>query len=443
MNWTAMIHKVLGFFWTRVWKDTWLIDMLGDFFRHVVGKPIESRADNLEQQLSYKDIVTSDYIPPIRILLDASSEAPASVLLSEFVIGSSQIGGGTNRYQYNCLNRLSVPDIIYNKVINPDIKLQRGIDFQCFDGVFIFNEKLSDIGFSSNFITWKDKLYVCYELWTQSESYSTLRDSFTGIMQLPDNWLWKYPGAVEAAWSIHINGSNKLDVLKLLGAVGQCPVAGSRGAVQSVQDNVVTLNGIQYKGKSSDLCIVKKDEHVQPGDPLFAASSDPQDFPKIYTWKDTLPSILASLPVLTDFGVFTADNKDSQTVIGNVLPLHGDKYADYQTLCTQRNSDLTVPYVQLPASLNPAQYILSNVWKHSGFVIITPSSNQEDMTLAVNHILKRTVMGAMPTVFRYVSGTQTETIVPDKDTVDKLMLYYRDSVNNNTQWKERFNDFRP
>ena len=39
-------------------------------------------------------------------------------------------------------------------------------------------------------------------------------------MGLPAQWVYKYPGAVQAAWSIKQNGANQRDVVKLLAAIG-------------------------------------------------------------------------------------------------------------------------------------------------------------------------------------------------------------------------------
>jgi hypothetical protein len=56
---------------------------------------------------------------------------------------------------------------------------------------------------------------------------------------------------------------------------------------------------------------------------LFVASENALDYPRVITWKDTIPSDIASIPVVTDAGVLTASNRDGLSPVNNVLPLTG------------------------------------------------------------------------------------------------------------------------
>lgn len=437
-KWAKLVRRICGYFWTTVWKDTWLIQLLGKFFQHVSGQVLQDRLLQIDNQLHVAYTVQPDKWHPVRILVDAQTQSSAVIPITQFVIGSSSIGQTVQGTKYSTLQQLGIPVKIQNKVDTPDILLNIDTDYTVQDGCIKFNQPLDQIGFRSTIVTVAGQIKVCYQLWGIYQKYQTLRDAFTGILQVPNYWLYKYPGAVEAAWSIKLNGSNKRDVLRLLGAVGQCPVAWQQGTVSDVQDSTVIIGDHTYTGEGSP--IVTKGQYVLKGQPLFVASENALDYPRVITWKDTIPSDIASIPVVTDAGVLTASNRDGLSPVNNVLPLTGQNYIQYQRLCAQLNADLNIPYIQLPDNMNPAQFLLSTVWKHSGFIIVAPSSNYKDMCIAARVIVQNTALGAIPIIYRYAAQTYV-TIQPDLQVTSKAIAYYNESVNNGLQHKERYNDF--
>lgn len=260
-------------------------------------------------------------------------------------------------------------------------------------GTIQFNKQLPQYGFQICVQTVGNQLKNCYQLWAVYREFKTLRDNFTGILNLPSSWLYRYPGAIEAAWSIKQKGANQRDVKRLLGAIG------------SVQD------------------------------------IDSVDF--VYTHKTGLPQGFPGIHVVTDVGVLYASN-ESDSVADNILPLlttpGGASSTVYRALCAARNADIRVPYAELPATVNPAQFIFSKVWGPSAVLIVTPSSNQKDMKLAVNFIAANTALGTMLLAYMPYNGSY-KLLYPDKQVEEELMVYYNTSVNNGTDYKERLGDF--
>jgi len=62
--------------------------------------------------------------------------------------------------------------------------------------VIEFNIPLSQQGLTTTLAIVKGQLVECYELWGVYRHFASCMDRFTGILELPKEWLWKYPGAV-------------------------------------------------------------------------------------------------------------------------------------------------------------------------------------------------------------------------------------------------------
>ena len=165
------------------------------------------------------------YIPEnksyVKILVD-SNNTSGTIMIQDMVIGSSSVGQSTNKQAYKTLQDMDMPDYFQLSVSNSKVQLKQGIDFEFFPdrNTIEFNKPLPDYGFEVSVQIVNGAPVSCYVLWAVYEQFLTIRDSFTGIMDIPQDWLWKYPGAVEAAWSIKQNGANERDVKQLLMSIG-------------------------------------------------------------------------------------------------------------------------------------------------------------------------------------------------------------------------------
>lgn len=442
MSWQKIIYKILGYFWLNVWKDTWLLQCIVDWFKYVLGDAVYSRLKSILNQTSCQAVVTSDVAAPVRILVDARVSSGVIPVSSLYISssGGSYIGQTNDKAVYSRINIANIPITIQDRVKKPSIVLKYGTNYTVDKNSFVFDKPLESYGFSKTFVTIQNQLKCCYQLWGIQDTYTTLLDKFTAILQLPDYWLWKYPGAVKAAWSIQQNGSNKKDVIKLLSIIGNCPVAGESGIVHVISQNKVKIGDTQYIGHGA--CLVGQGEYVQENTALFSASQNPYDTAHVYTGQQELPLIVPYIHVLTQTGVLKARNT-TLPVQDNVLPLEGQNFSQYKEHCIHMQQSQYVPYTELPEDVNPAQFIFNKVWGASGFLIMTPSSNQEDMNLAAQFIARNTVKGAIPVIYRFDPDrpSSPDLLYPDGKVHQEIMIYYNTSINNGYSYKERLGDF--
>lgn len=364
-------------------------------------------------------------------------------MIQDMVIGSSTIGQATDKQSYKTLQDMDLPDYFQLSVSNSKVQLRQSTDFEFFPdrGTIEFNKPLQEYGFEVSVEIVNGAPVSCYVLWAVYEQFLSVRDSFTGIMDIPQEWLWKYPGAVEAAWSIKQNGANERDVKRLLGSIGGCPFSTVSGKTE-VNGNTVKIGDTEYKGAGE--CLITNGAAVPQDTKLFTGpdtSSSIDKFPAVYTYKTGLPQQLQGIDVLTEVGLLYADNVQT-SISDSVLPLKvskgGSLSTTYKTLCEQLNSDSTIPYAELPSTLNPAQFIFEKVWGPSAVLIMTPPSNQADMKLAVKFIADNTQLGTI--VLAYSYSDDYPLLYPDKDVQQQLLVYYNSSVNNGTSYKERYGD---
>ena len=364
-------------------------------------------------------------------------------MLQNMTIGSSSIGQPTDKKAYKTLQDIDLPDYFQLSVSNNEVQLKRDTDFKLFPdrNIIEFDKSLSDYGFKVSVEIINGAPVSCYVLWAVYEEFLTIRDSFTGIMDIPQDWLWKYPGAVQAAWSIKQNGANQRDVKRLLGAIGGCPFSTVSGKAQ-VNNDVVKIGNTIYKGTGT--CLISNGSMVSQDIKLFSGTDIHADiikYPAVYTYKTGLPQEIEGIHVLTQVGILYAVNRYTAS-FNNVLPLltapQGNPSIEYTALCQNRNQDLTIPYTPVAGPINPASFIFQKVWGPSAVLIVTPPSNQMDMKLAVKFIAQNTQLGTI--VLAYSYGSNYPLLYPNKEIQQELLTYYNASINNGLSYKERYGD---
>lgn len=394
MNWTQKIKQILGSFWLNIWQDNWLVDLLCTVFTVFVGTNLHRQLEAVQKQTACSSLLQPDTTQYVKILLDSTLlQGKNTISIAELSMGASLAPQNNGKKAYKALKTLDVPQKLLVNIYEPESALLRGTDFiynkdsQCLQ----FSDSLPSYGFVQTPAIVNDQIKTCYVLWAEYNINTALRDNFTGILQLPLEWLYKYPGAIEAAWSIKQNGANKEDVFALLKAVG---------------------------GQGQRLL----------------------RYPAIYTWRDQLPGILGGLHIPTEVGILFADDQ-IVAVSDSILPLKdlstGSISSGYRSLCQARNLDSSVPYVKLPAQLNPAKFILQKVWGPAACVIIAPDDSQ-DMQRAVQFIIDNTIMGTIILVYT----AQGRLLYPSRQKQDQLMLYYKNFANNGTTYKEHKKDLQ-
>ena len=394
MNWTQKIKQILGGFWLNIWQDNWLVDLLCTIFTVFVGTNLHRQLEAIQNQTACKSLLQPDTTQYVKILLDNTLlQGKNTISIAQLSMGASLAPQNNGKKAYKALKTLDVPQKLLVNIYEPESALLRDTDFiynkdtQCLQ----FSDSLPSYDFLQTPAIVDDQIKTCYVLWAEYNINAALRDNFTGILQLPLEWLYKYPGAIEAAWNIKQNGANKEDVISLLLAVG---------------------------GR---------------GRKLLA-------YPAIYTYKDELPAALGGIHVLTDVGVLFADDQTIE-ISDSVLPLKdlstGGISSAYKALCQTRNQDNKVPYAQLPAQMNPAKFILQKVWGPAASILIV-SDASKDIQETVRFIVNNTIMGTIILVYT----SDGKLLYPDRKEQEELMLYYNNSINNGTLYKEQKKDLQ-
>lgn len=428
-----------------VWRDSWLIQTIINFFSFLVGKNLTARLQAINDQILCQSLLQPEEYSFVRILVAGQADTGTIKIADLYIGGSDSIGQSDSLVAYTTLMNFQTPQWFQFGVSKQSKKLLEGKDFVYYPDrdVIEFNIPLSQQGLTTTLAIVKGQLVECYELWGVYRHFASCMDRFTGILELPKEWLWKYPGAVQAAWSIKQNGANERDVKRLIGAVAGCTYSTVSG-IASTQGSQIKIGDKTFKGKGK--LLVKNHAFVEQDTKLF--SGDCSDslglrYPAIYTNITGFPAQVPGLHVLTDVGILFADNSN-YNIVNNILPLRnspgGNFSLPYKQLCLQRAANNKVPYATLPASLNPAKYIFQTVWGASGVLIMTPPANQKDILLAIKFIVDNSAVGTIVVAYRY-SSTGPVLLYPDINTQQQIMVYYNRSVNNGTSYRQRYGDF--
>ena len=351
---------------------------------------------SIQKQTACTSVQEPDTTKYVKILVDSKKAAGKNILsISELSWGASLAPQSNSKAAYKALTSLDVPEKVLLNVYQEQSALLCGSNFRYNQATqsLQFSNSLPSYGFKQELAFIQGQIKSCYVLWALYNEHKALRDTFTGILQLPVQWLWKYPGAIQKAWSIKQNGANKKDVLSFLQIIG----GSSEGAGASLS------------------------------------------YPQVLTYKDNLPAGLTGIHVLTQLGVLFAP-KATSVVSNNILPLKksitGSVSTQYITLCTSRNSNTKIPYAELPSPISPANFIFKKVWGPAACLIIVPRHNRQAILRALKFIISNIVLGTV--VLAYTSEGQL--LYPDIERQNQIMTYYNNSINNGTTYKEHNKD---
>lgn len=373
MSWKSTIYRILGKFWLYIFKDSWFIELIVKFFDFVIGNTITSRIHSIKSQLSLSSINTNKINAPFRLLV-STDHNNAVIDIGDIIIQSSafQIGQTKEGVIYTTLNKRSTPSYLKKSVSSQDY-FTIDKDFKIVQDKLQFKKPLSQYGFNTSIITIKDTLLQCYQLWGfNNQPNDSLIDNFSYVLNLPKQWLIKYPGSIQSAWQIKINGATKQNIQKFINSI-----------------------------------------------------SDKSGTPKLFTFLDTIvQQDIPYIDVITDVGILKAINNTQQSIKldqqSYILPLIGDNIQKYRQLCLIRTLDKKVPYMYIPPSVNPVQFIIKNVWRSSFILLLTYCSNKKDIQIASKFILNNIPKS---TVLMVYNGVNYDRIIPSQ-VVEQTLNYY-------------------
>lgn len=214
-TWKTFVARVCGYFWSSVFKDTWLLSFIANALQKFIAQPILNILQKFKKQeaFSYPYQKTSRF--PNRILVQAQSRASADLLkgIKEGNIINS------NLYIYKCINAIQTPFIITSSISTPFIsELHIFEDYKFDQNTFSFSffKSLQDMGFKKVTILKQNQIIDCYQLWGQTQDTKYISDKLASLLQLPIEWTWLYPGSLYKAWELKQLGVTKKNCIEFL-----------------------------------------------------------------------------------------------------------------------------------------------------------------------------------------------------------------------------------
>ena len=354
----------------------------------VTGSNLLRRIQTICSQLVCRSLLETDTVRYIPVYIDKEHKG-SRLKIGRFSVGTQVSIGGTDGQswkEYSSLMQTVSPSWFQYSVAGTDKKLLPGQDFSYIDKNTIqFKQELTSYPLSLCLKTIKGQLKQCYVLWAVYNTHTATLDKFSQILELPKEWIWKYNGAIQAAWSIKQNGANKRDVCRLLSVIG----------------------------------------------------GNNQTYPGVYTYKDSLPAVLSGIHVPTDVGILFAAKNRYVTPEGAVPLLTspgGTESAQYTSLREDRSSKVLLKAIFPETNVSVADYIFKRVWGPCGVLILAPSENRKDILLALQFIKKNTAVGTIMLAYT-VKDNKEELLYPYFQAQQELFQRHKKTLNNGTTYK--------
>lgn len=424
-----LIRNLLGYFWTQIWQDAWLVDAIISINKDVLYPHMQKQLQNIYKQTSVSSIDLQDTSVPSLVSVDLQSKTNAVIPIQQLVIGSGTSTAVDQKlsdtYSYNIINNINYSKQIKYKPLASDSLSQTYIQ----DNNLITKQNLKQA--DKNIKTINNELYNCAQLWSVKADYKIPLDIYTRIIQIPVQWAYKYPRSVYHAWHIRMFGATQFHAKALIGCVCQCPVAQSQGVVTKIENDTVFIDDIDYKCWSKSAILVRVGSVVKRGQALCSYTNKATDILRIYTGRVPQSQVVPSIPVVTSVGVLYAQNRTLTCPTKNVLPLTGASQilTKYKTLVTQLSNNQAVPYTEVDGSINPMQFLIEKVWGSCCVTFVIPDKRAQDLQIALQCILKNMPVGSISIAYQ-----QTEINKPlqlNLTATAQILAYYEESVNNN------------
>ena len=433
MNFNKLVKSIFGYFWTELWKDSWLVQGLQTIYAKYLYPINIARLQNVYSQTSVRNIQLNSYTFPKRVMLDKDSKRHAVKQLQQLYIGNSDsaqdsVGqSDSSLFVYNIKQMFQTPSKLKNSIINQTYSLA---DFYVQQEQLVTPIDLNTKNIKQTMFIQGQQPSVCYQLWGQIQTIDPVIDAYSAIAQVPKDWAIKYPGAIQDAWHIRQFGATQFRVKSLIGRVCLCPVAQEDGAVTDISDSVVYINQNAYRCWNKDAIIVHKDQHVVKGQALCSFSVQNSDaVVRIYSGQTPSEEELPWIPVTTSAGIMYAQNV-IKPVSQNILPLTTDNssvQAKYMQICRAKQAS-GFPYAQLPVSVNPMKYLIEQVWGKGCVVILIPSNNTKDLQKAFSCIINNIPVGTVCIVYK--QNILQQPVQLNLTQKSQVLAYYQSSINN-------------
>lgn len=206
-EWKSLINKICGYFWTTVFKDSWILSVISKFMYFCIANPVITGVFSIKNQIRASYIYKRAASYPLKFLLKEIPFNDSGLVTTEFAAGIDK----QNLYMYSIQNRKEVPLLLMRSVATDTTQdiLEKDVDYKVFEkqGKILSKVCLHDYK-RLEFIK-QDNFIECFELWGPVYDTTYILDTWSYLTQLPISWTYKYPGILSKAWEIKQKGMTK------------------------------------------------------------------------------------------------------------------------------------------------------------------------------------------------------------------------------------------
>lgn len=413
MNWLLAIKRLLGRFWADIFGEHDFI--LGiEYLQYLYSKLTGYQYLNWRNGLIAADTSVEQDNLPFLIYIDATTirkewytwdklwddNSAKKFLDNKFYTDEAEEAAGWVAYSKDPIQD---PFYMTDHIYHYSKMLIEGLDYDFYNGKFIFHVDPSTLGFKTVKMTDRDGLpHVYYELFGYMKKEYKICDPVTGF---ESSWLNPYS---DIAWDIHQNGATFYNVKRLLGAASNvviCENEGTVGSVWTEQDyNCLQVGEKVYISKKPLADGIAVGVAVQPGTVLFGKLL-------MFTGNDVPTAAqIPGIVVTTDVGELiayntgmTPDRAGADRVV--VLPLRkgaitSGPFAPYLNVCAANVRNDKCPYLQVPpAGVNPFVFITQTLRRGRAVTIRLVAELLDVLGAAIECIRKSCCASGMVNIY--------------------------------------------
>ena len=201
--WKQKISQILGYFWTEVFRDNWLIQAISKSFNYVLGNSLIASIDDIKSQLRFNYNPSTTGLFPFKVLI------PKSHIKEQYRTQDFLTGKTTTAIKYIFINSKNAPYKIQNTIENPTCQILSDEDFVYQNKCIRFQTdkwNLIKQHFNTVYVYREGDVVQCYQMWFSYKNTSFILDTLSSFLQLPIQWTYKYPGSLYLAWKIRQQG---------------------------------------------------------------------------------------------------------------------------------------------------------------------------------------------------------------------------------------------
>lgn len=424
MNWLKAIKQLLGRFWADLFADSDFL--LGvEYLLSLYSKLTQNQYLNWRNGMiaANKDVEQSNM--PYIVLLEIPKNDPDEIEREWYgwdklwdsksakkFVDNTYYGDDDSKYGWilHSKENIDCPDYLIDHMYGYKKILLRGLDYDFYDGRFIFYADPKELDIPLTKITdGEGALHVYYKFFGVSFQTQKICDPVTGFESQ-----WLNPCS-EIAWDIHQNGATYYNTKQLLGKATGAVICESDGIVSQAwmeQDyHCLSVNGKAYMSK--------QEANVEGGDEVVAGTVLFGDLAVYKGTDDVTAEQVPGIKVMTDAGQLTALN---ETVIPPkvsgmyMLPLVGDPVTvhKYKDICRANMENDRCPYIQVGdydietgnILVNPYKFITQKLRRGRAVTVRLVAASLDYLAAAIRCIRKSSCASGIVNIY---VATETES----------------------------------